>query len=175
MTTIVAVRDGARTLVGSDTMARSEGTKIAVGAKWVRSGDWAIGIAGSRRTFTICENQSDDLFKNLEGPFEFTQRFRDLLISHDYDLSPSEGRSNPHTGQDLLLANPSGLWLVLSDLSVTPVERWAEGSGRYYGLGAMFAMREIDDADRVLRAGLEAAMQYDDGTGGEIWTDVLEA
>lgn len=175
MTTIIAVRDGARTWIGSDTLACSGKTKIPVGHKWVISDGWAAGIAGSRRTFTLCQHEAAALFKHLEGPFEFTQRFRDLLTENDYDLSPADGRANPQTGQDVLLANPGGLWMVLGDLSVTPVEYWCEGSGRAYGLGAMHAMRDVHDAQSVLRAGLEAGMAYDAGSGGEAWTDVLEA
>ena len=174
MTTICAVRDGKRTWIGSDTMGQTGGTRIDVGPKWVKSGGWAVGIAGNHRVQTLCESQSAVLFKNLESPFEFTGRFHTLLKEDGFDLSPTKDRANPNTGQDLLLATASGLWLIVADLSVTSVERWCEGSGHGYGLGAMFAMREIHEPERVLRAALAAAFESDAGTGGEIWTDVLE-
>ena len=174
MTTIAAVRDGKRTWIGSDTQGLSAETRIEVGPKWVRYRDWAMAIAGDRSAFNVCEYNAERLLKNLECPYEFTQRFYDLLADHHYDFSPSRDSAAPNCGQDTLLASSSGLWLILKSFSITPMERWTEGSGRAYGLGAMFAMREIKDAERVLRAGLAAGMEYDSGSGGEIWTDVLE-
>ncbi len=169
------MRDGKRTWIGSDTQAEAGGTRLSVEQKWVRFGTWALGIAGDRRVQCICEAHAKRLFDDLPGAFDFTERFYDLLKEYDFDLSPSPGDSCPVTGQNLILANPSELWTVLGCLAPIPVELWADGSGRNFGLGAMHAMRGIDDAERVLKAGLAAAFEYDAGTGGEIWTDVLES
>ena len=175
MTTIAAVRDGARTWIGSDTMAKSCGTRLDSGPKWIRFGSWAVGIAGDMRTITLCREHSERLLRDLGGAFEFTNRFRGLLKEFDYDISPAAEQAVPNTMQDMLLASPDNLWSILCDLSIFPVERWTDGGGRAYGLGAMYAMRAVDDGERVLRTALEAGMTYNTGSGGEIWTDVLEA
>ena len=175
MTTIAAVRDGKRTWIGSDTQAQSDGRLLSVERKWFRFDSWAAGVAGDGRAGCICEAHAKRLFDDLAGAFDFTERFYKLLKEYDFDLSAKRDYTTPNTGQDLVLASPSGLWLIPQCLSIVPVERWAEGSGSGFGLGAMHAMREIDDAERVLHAAPEAAMACDVYTGGEIWTDVLEA
>ena len=176
MTTIVAVRDGARTLIGSDTLGSREGLRAVCGHKWARFGSWAVGSVGDLRTVNIMQHHAKRLLDDLGDPFEFTTRLTDVLKECDYVLSPHDNDHAPCTGQNLILANPTNIWRLCDSLSFAPNEHyWADGSGQEYALGAMYAMREIDDAERVLKAGLAAAFEYDAGTGGEIWTDVLES
>jgi ATP-dependent protease HslVU (ClpYQ) peptidase subunit len=175
VTTICAVRDGKRTWIGSDTLGSREGLRAVCGHKWVRFGAWAIGHSGDLRALNIMRHHAKRLLDDLDEPFEFTARLMDVLRDCDYDLSAHKGQHTPCTGQSLILANPGNVWRLCDTLSFSPNEHyWADGSGQEYALGAMFAMREIKDAERVLRAGLAAAMEYDAGTGGEIWTDVLQ-
>lgn len=176
MTTIVAVRDGERTWIGSDTMANHCGTRLDFGPKWARHKNWAVGIAGDARTINIFQHHAERLLSELGGAFEFTQRFHDLLKECGYDLSAADREAPPNTAQDLLLASPAGIWSIPSDMSIRCVDHWVDGSGRGYGLGAMAAfMRQggVRGGDMV-KAVIEIAMEHDINTGGDIWVECLE-
>ena len=178
MTTIVAVRDGKRTWIGLDTQGTRGSLRLVCGPKWVRHGAWAVGHAGDLRVLNIMRHHAKRLLDDLEGPFEFTGRLMDILNECDFKLSPHGNNHAPCTGQDFILANPAVMWRICSSSGFAPNEDfWADGSGQDFALGAMYAnraMRGTDDAERILRVALGAAMTFDTLTGGEVWVEVLE-
>lgn len=177
MTTIVAIRDGKRTWIGSDMQATRGGTARISGSKWVPFGSWAVGIAGDLRAQSICAKHAKRLLDDLAGAFEFTERLEALLREYSFDLSPAPDDATPNTAQDMILACPNTIWSICADMSIVEIpDYWAEGSGYRFALGAMSAadrFKTIKSED-LARIALETAMKYDTGTGGDIWMDVLE-
>ena len=69
---------------------------------------------------------------------------------------------------DCLIANPHGIFGVAAHRTVQEFSRfYAYGSGSDYALGAMyFAYGNPKlDAEQIARHGIEAAAEFDDGTG----------
>jgi len=177
MTTIVAVRDGARTWIGSDTQITHGRMRQSCGPKWIRFGSWAVGISGDLRTINLCREYAERMLRDLSGPFEFTQRLHDLAKEFDYDLKPATDSVPPNTAQDVILANPEAAWSVNGDLSIIEIDRWwADGSGRAFALGALTALERFKHigAEDMARIAIETAMHHDIYSGGSIWTEVLE-
>lgn len=177
MTTIVAVRDGARTWIGSDTLAVRDGIGVDCGPKWVRFGSWAVGVSGDLRAISICAKHAKRLMDDLAGAFNFTERLEALLREYSFDLSPVPDEATPNVAQDMILACPSTAWIIGPCLSIIECpDYWAEGSGGRFALGSMKAMERFRHmkSEDMARIAIETAMQYDTGTGGDIWLEALE-
>lgn len=177
MTTIVAVRDGERTWIGSDTIAVRDGLKVGCGPKWVRFGGYAVGISGDHRVISICAKYSKRLMDDLEGAFDFTERMEALLRDYNVDLSPAPDHAMPNSGQDMILACPSTVWSVGPCFSVIECKDfWAEGSGGRFALGALTALQRFNrmKSEDMARVAVEIGMQHDTATGGEIFLECLE-
>ena len=175
MTIICAVHRGDRTWIGSDTLCRMGNIKINNGPKWVCWGKWAVGTAGDLRSINVFEQNAKQLFDDLSGPFDFSERVRDMLPRYGFDLKPpGNDEQVPLCGQDMILACPEGIWAVPRDLCIVNVgDYWADGSGLAFALGAMHALQG-SDPEVMMRAGLNAAMTFEAACGGDEWIEVLD-
>lgn len=98
-----------------------------------------------------------------------------ILHSHlteDYHLNPGTDSDHAYETSRLmaLIANPTGIYVVASMRSVDGIKRfWAIGSGQEYALGAMHAVYDdFHDVKDIAKAGLYAAIEFDDGCGSPI-------
>lgn len=176
MTTIAALhKPGWGTAIGSDRMVSNGAYKTyLVDGKWVRHGDWAVGVAGSLRTLVLVQEHADELFDELASPFEFGQRviamFEAFGYTGDQEMGPKA------YGSAMLLACPAGLWDF--DGTVTPIPAPANtliaaGSGDAYAIGAGFGMGEGGDPLRRVARGVAAGIAFDPSSGGEVWIGAL--
>lgn len=178
MTTIVAVRDGKRTWIGSDTQWTGAGVSNFGEPKWVRFGQWAAGISGSLRTLNLVSGNAKRIFDDLDSPLEFTERLRATLKDYDYDIKAVNAGEAPTLDSSMILATPGRFWSICEELSISGHERfWAVGTGYLVALGAMSALDRFKTtkSEDMARIAIETAMQFDTGSGGEVWMDVLEA
>lgn len=172
MTVIAAIHDAGHTWIGSDTQATNCETVVNSARKWHVHNGWAVGSAGSLRTNNLINAHMVDLFTDLDSVFEFTLRMRKLLEDDGYNSDGDEGPK--WWGQQMILVNRSCVWSICSGFSVIEIpegELWADGSGRAYPLGAGHAYQGKPE-DRLLHA-VNAAIRYDRGCGGEIYTALL--
>ncbi|MBI3370353.1 MAG: MFS transporter [Betaproteobacteria bacterium] len=177
MTTIVAVRKNGRIAIGCDSLTSFGDTRVAKPYK--REHDKILHIAGSY--MGVCGSSAHHLV--LEAVFarhknpklgsraEVYETFRKLhseLKEHAF-LNPKEGDDDPYESSQItaLIANPSGIYGVYSYREVFDYDRfWAEGSGRNYALGAMYAVYDtIDSAAGIARIGIEAGIEFDKSSG----------
>lgn len=100
--------------------------------------------------------------------------FREWLRLHDalkesYFLNKSDDEAAFESMQmDVLIANPHGIFCVSEHRAVQEFLRFdACGSGSEYAIGAMFALYDdpTKSAEDIARFGVEAATEFDDGTG----------
>ena len=90
-------------------------------------------------------------------------------LKDDYFLNPRAEKDDSYETSRMvaLIANKSGIFVVGTTRSVDKLKRfWAIGSGQEYALGAMHAKYETtDDVQVIAEAGLQAAIEFDDGCG----------
>ncbi|GHD52559.1 hypothetical protein GCM10017083_28050 [Thalassobaculum fulvum] len=169
------------TWIGSDTLMCSATLRQIVGPKWIRHSPWALGVAGHLRALNLFQHNAAELLGNLDGPFEFAGRARELLKADGF-TTETNGNGGPIVyGQMLILARPGAVWAIAADFSVmslAPDRLWAEGSGRELAVGAGHALVNSGfhlAADDVVRRAVETAIAYETSCGGEAWVDRLTA
>jgi ATP-dependent HslUV protease, peptidase subunit HslV len=181
MSTITVVRKDGWVAIAADALTKAGSQKVSAAyianhEKIVKIGDSYVAITGEpafslvlRDYFTTTENEV--CFDNADAVFRTWLALHPILKER-YFLNPEEDRSEPDEFEssqlDVLIANSRGIF------GVTPL-RWVEefprfyakGRGDEYALGAMYAV--YDDrrlsAEEIARRGVEAAAEFDDGTG----------
>ncbi|MEL6626015.1 MAG: MFS transporter [Bacteroidota bacterium] len=140
-------------------------------------GDSYVGMVGMvsihmvLRDIAEKETESPD-FSSVSSIYQyFTKLHADL--KEKYFLNPKEDDDDPVESSQFLIAivNKHGMFGVHSLREVHPYKKfWAYGSGKRYALGAMHAVfdREEFDAEAIARAGIQAGITFDDGSGGTI-------
>ena len=178
MTIICAMHDpdAKCTWIGSDGQCNDTGTIFTGVKKWAAGEFWAVAAAGNLRTVNLLIRHSDALFLNLESPFEFSCRARDLLRDDDYNTDKDEGPKSFR--QHMILANYEGVWSIGPTFEVMefgPGQFCADGSGYRLALGAAHvALGKGISAEETLRLAIDAAKRYDDHCGGLTFIGKLE-
>jgi ATP-dependent protease HslVU (ClpYQ) peptidase subunit len=182
MSVAVAVKSQDRIVIASDTKrtfgsgAVPEGNltdvKIRkVGSAYLAMTGWGIYsnifddyLAAGRRTPALTDQRKIFAF--------FRTFWRELHERYSFVNDQRHDEDSPFGDLDasFLIINPSGIYSVACDMSVTPFEQYyAIGSGASYALGAMHALyRGKVDAERVAQRAVEAAMELDIYCGGEV-------
>ena len=172
MSVICAIRNKNGTWISSNTTALIEGgRRINGGPLWYCMGGWAVGQTGDARTGSIIEFNKEDLFRDIKGAFDFTERLRSLLVEHGYSGSTDGDSSVPCYGSSYLLTNGERLWDIDVSLDITEYSAGvmaARGSGAPYALGVGFALKG-GKSQLILGQAVLAAMEYDVYCGGEVW------
>ncbi len=182
MSIVTAVRSSQSITIAADTLAVfGEGmivpTQNARTSKLMPIGNAIVGGTG----WAVYDDIIDHYLIDHAAP-DLTSR-RDIYtfflelwsaLREKYTLVNEQAASKDTPFGDLdasfLVASPGGLFKVSSDLGVTEFAQWyAIGSGAEYAMGAMHAMADQGvDAERVARAGCQAAIDLDAHCGGEI-------
>jgi ATP-dependent protease HslVU (ClpYQ) peptidase subunit len=187
MSTIVVARKGAQAAIGADTMCTLGATKesadyIANHSKMLRVGESylaTVGLASWPLVLASYFARRDEP-PRLDSVGAIFEAARELhaALRHDYFLQPAgdSGDEFESTQLDCLIANRRGIFGLYPLRAVQEYTRfYAFGSGYRIALGAMHAAYEAaGSAELVARAGLEAAAEFDDGTGHPIEVRVLE-
>ncbi|MFT5456598.1 MAG: ATP-dependent HslUV protease subunit HslV [Myxococcota bacterium] len=181
MSTVVVVRKGSAAVIGADTLAKfgsmNERPEYVVNhSKLVRAGDGWLGIVGHASLPLVLEHYLGRLKRppklhTVQQVFAFSLELHDAL-KEDYHLLTGEededGAPFESSQLDCLVATPGGLFGLYRMRSVHQYTRfYAIGSGGDYAMGAMRAVYDtLEDPADIARAGLEAAADFDDSTGG---------
>ena len=93
-----------------------------------------------------------------------------LKLKEKYFLMPEEDKEDAieSSRMDVIIANPHGIFGVSGHRTVQEFTRfYAYGSGSDYALGSMFSSYESQEinAETIARKSIEAAAEFDDGTG----------
>jgi ATP-dependent protease HslVU (ClpYQ) peptidase subunit len=142
---------------------------LAVGEAYVGIVGWSVVQTVLRSAFAHgCE--LPEIRSELEL-FEYS-RVLHRKLKEEYFLNPTGDREDPfETSQmTVFVMNRYGLFGLYSLRSVQQYERFAAvGSGSRYALGAMYAAYELGaPVEDVARLGVEAGIEFDDGSLGPI-------
>lgn len=176
VTIIAAALDGHQAVIGSDT--RGTGSlKADFGDKIVRVHEVvAAGASGSYTERTWLGKGLRDALApvdptNWDALLDAIEQSWDARFQWLRDRG--HGKADDYGSMALpamvLLATPGAILTLSGDGSVLVCDddQFAIGSGDQVAMGAMHALRHLGAEERV-RAGIEAAIRYADGCGGNV-------
>lgn len=179
MTTIAVVRKNGIAAIAADTLtkwgsAKESADYIVNSEKIIRVGRNYVAVTGNA-TFTMIlrdyflENAKSVRF---DDPVEIFRTWNQLhgTLKSRYFLMPEEDKEDAieSSRMDVLIANPHGIFGVAAHRTVQEFSRfYAYGSGSDYALGSLYAnyRRPGLTAVQIARQAVEAAAEFDDGTG----------
>ena len=179
MTTVTVVRKGGVAAIAADTLikwgsAKESATYIANHDKILRVGESLVGVTGTATFTAILRDYFDHSSEEvrLDSPSQIFRTWNRLhgILKERYFLLPEEDKEDAleSSRMDCLIANPHGIFGVAAHRTVQQFSKfYAYGSGSDYALGAMysaFADPQLS-AEQIARLGIEAAAEFDDGTG----------
>ena len=179
MTTVTVVRKGGVAAIAADTLikwgsAKESATYIANHDKILRVGESLVGVTGTATFTAILRDYFDHSSEEvrLDSPSQIFRTWNRLhgILKERYFLLPEEDKEDAleSSRMDCLIANPHGIFGVAAHRTVQQFSKfYAYGSGSDYALGAMysaFADPQLS-AEQIARHGIEAAAEFDDGTG----------
>jgi len=179
VTTVTVVRKGGVAAIAADTLikwgsAKESATYIANHDKILRVGESLVGVTGTATFTAILRDYFDHSSEEvrLDSPSQIFRTWNRLhgILKERYFLLPEEDKEDAleSSRMDCLIANPHGIFGVAAHRTVQQFSKfYAYGSGSDYALGAMysaFADPQLS-AEQIARLGIEAAAEFDDGTG----------
>ena len=181
MSTVVGVLTSTDVVIGTDTLLMQGETRLSHhyghNPKIAVVGHSCVGMTGTAAHFVplikVLRELGDDC--QLWGVDEIFDTFTRVhkKLKDDFFLNPKKQPDDAYEGNHIsaLVANGSGVFGVYAHREVLSFEQfWANGTGRPYALGAMFAswaaQQPEPSALTVARSGLQAAMEFDRATGG---------
>jgi ATP-dependent protease HslVU (ClpYQ) peptidase subunit len=181
MTTIAVVRKGGVAAIAADTLTKwgtgkESAAYVTNHEKILRVGESFIGITGSATFKMILHDyfseQTDSRLGSASDIFRTWNRLHGVLKERYY-LMPEEDKEDAleSSRMDVLIVNPQGIFGVAAHRTVQEFSRfYAYGSGSDYALGALFSAYDDPrrDAEQLARHAIEAAVEFDDGTGAPI-------
>ena len=189
MSIVVAVKKGKEIAVAADTVTSCGSLRVESdnhrAIKIRKVGSALVGATG----WGVYDNILDDFLAAKKRPalttkqsiFSFFIAFwRELHERYPFvnDQCDSELRSPfADLDADFLIANPSGIYQVAADMSVTEFQKYyAIGSGSGPALGALYALYDSSrDAETLARKAVEAAVAFNVHCGGEIVVRKIKA
>lgn len=176
MTTIAAIFNEQELVYGANAGLFEDGRIVDDGVeKWVKIGEWSLGICGQRSILSYAIANCSQLFSKTDCAFEFLFQFRKSLINDDFGYQ-NDDASYLFDVEGLLAKKGVGLWDFgdcLSPIKVPTDKLWAKGSGAPYA----FTSDRVSQAmsigrtnEQRVRDALECAVQYDGYSPGKIET-----
>jgi ATP-dependent HslUV protease subunit HslV len=179
MSTIVVVRKDGQAAIAADSLTRFGYTKES--ANYVRNHEKILKVGGSYLgvTGSMTSNLAlRDYFSNSESKAKLnsvesifaTWNKLHRVLKEQYFVNPTEdsGDSYESSRMEVLIANPYGIFGVAAFRAVQEFTKfYAYGGGCDFALGAMFAIYNDGNrtAEDIARIGVQAAAEFDDGTG----------
>lgn len=178
MTTITVARKNGMAAIAADSLGKwgyvKESAKyIRNSEKIIQVNDNFLAITGpSSAQVVLADYFSTDPeevdLSSVASIFREWLRLHDALKEH-YFLNERDSKSAfESTQMDVLIANPHGIFGVSEHRDVQEFSRFdAYGSGSEFANGAMFTLYDdpTKSAEDIARFGVEAAAEFDDGTG----------
>jgi ATP-dependent protease HslVU (ClpYQ) peptidase subunit len=173
------VRKGGIAVIAADTLikwgnAKESAAYIANHDKILRVGDSYLAVTGYATFKAILhdyfEHAGDDAqFDTPANIFRTWNRLHGALKER-YFLLPEEDKEDALESSriDCLIANAHGIFGVAAHRTVQEFSKfYAYGSGSDYALGAMYSAYKDPalNAEQIAREAIEAAAEFDDGTG----------
>ena len=176
------VRKNGVAAIAADTLTtwgdgKESATYIANSEKIIRIGDSYLGCTGP----TAAKYALTDYFSGLKKPADLSgvePIFRTWLKLHtalkeSYFLRAEEEADDAFESSrtDVVIANAHGIFGVAAHRTVQEfLKFYAFGSGYQVALGAIYAAYDDPerDAEALARLGVEAAAEFDSGTGAPI-------
>lgn len=189
MSIVVGIHKDLEICVAADTQSSFGSSRVptenASVNKLRRIGPAIIGTTG----WGIYENILDDFLASLDSPPElgskghifsfFLELWKALHEHYPFVNDQSDRDDSPFGNLDaaFLVASPSGLFYVASDLSVTQFERYcAVGSGADFSMGAAYTLYPSElSAEEIARRAADAACAFNLYCGGPIETIPITA
>jgi len=179
VTTVTVVRKGGVAAIAADTLikwgsAKESATYIANHDKILRVGESLVGVTGTATFTAILRDYFDHSSEEvrLDSPSHIFRAWNRLhgILKERYFLLPEEDKEDAleSSRMDCLIANPHGIFGVAAHRTVQQFSKfYAYGSGSDYALGAMYSAYADPQlgAEQIARHGIEAAAEFDDGTG----------
>jgi ATP-dependent protease HslVU (ClpYQ) peptidase subunit len=179
VTTIAVVRKNGYAAIAADTLTKWGSGKesaayVANNAKIVRVGDSYIAGSGTSTFKLILRDYFDQRgvparFDNAINLFKTWQAFHTALKERYFLVAVGDKDDTIESSKfDVLIANPHGIFGVGAHRTVQEYRKfYAIGTGTDLALGAMYAAydRPRLSAEQVARLAVEAAAEFDDGTG----------
>lgn len=179
MTTIVVVKKGGIAAIAADTLTKWGPVKesadyIVNSEKIVKVGNSHVAVTGDATFKMILRDYFLDNAKDVrfDNPIEIFRTWNHLhsVLKSRYFLMPEEDKEDAieSSRMDVLIANPHGIFGVAAHRTVQEFARfYAYGSGSDYALGSMYTNydRPNLNAGQIARQAIEAAAEFDDGTG----------
>jgi len=177
MSTVVVVIKNNTACIAADSLTSFGDTKqaaeyIADSDKIIRADGFYMGIVGSAAHQLVLES----LFRKHADKIDFSSRlniFDSLnrihpVLKDEYFLNSKDEDEDPYESSryDSLVMSQHGIYGLYSLREVDEYTRfWAVGSGAEYALGAMFSVYDqLDRAEDIARAGVEAGAQFDNSS-----------
>ncbi len=179
MTTIAVVRKNGYAAIAADTLTKWGSGKesavyVANNTKIVRVGDTYLAGSGTS-TFKLilrdyfAQRGVPARFDSTINLFKTWQAFHSALKERYYLVSVGDKDDTIESSKfDVLIANPHGIFGVGAHRTVQEYRRfYAIGTGTDLALGAMYGVYGNPrlSAEQVARLAIEAAAEFDDGTG----------
>ena len=181
MTTVAVCRKNGVAAIGADTLIKDNYTNVRAeylrhSSKLIPIGENVFAPLGSGTWPLLLETY----FAGLE---EMPPLGNEIEIYHAmlglHEAAAEHHHLNDSGGEDedfnllkmsCLLANPHGVFAIYRDHSVSDFAKfYAFGSGYKFAVGAMRVVYEqSDDPAEIVRAGLDAAADFDEDTGAPI-------
>jgi ATP-dependent HslUV protease subunit HslV len=191
VSTVTVVRKHGYVAIACDTLTKwgtgmEPAGYIVNHDKILRVGDSLVAVTGAV-TFRHALEEffgAPDAPTRLHTPMEIFRAWQELHVAlkERYFLLPEEDKDEglESSRMDVLIANPSGIFGVSAHRTVQEFSKfYAYGSGADYALGALYTIYDTPDrsAEELARFGVQAAAEFDDGTGLPIisYTVPLEA
>ena len=179
MTTIVVVRKNGYAAIAADTLTKWGSGKesaayVANNTKIVRVGDSYIAGSGTSTFKLILRDYFSQRgvparFDNAINLFKTWQAFHTALKERYFLVAVGDKDDSIESSKfDVLIANPHGIFGVGAHRTVQEYRKfYAIGTGTDLALGAMYAAYDQPglSAEQVARLAVEAAAEFDDGTG----------
>lgn len=179
MTTIAVVRKNGYVAIAADTMTKWGSGKetadyIVNNHKTFKVGDTVLAITGNTTFKAILADyfarpKVKANFDSVRNIF-LTWQTMHAVLKEEYFLNASASSDDPveSTRVDVLLANKHGIFGVVAHRTVQEFSKfYAFGSGADYAMGAMYSTYKDRrrDAQDIARLAVEAAAEFNDGTG----------
>ncbi len=188
MTTIAVVKKAGQIAIAADTLTKWGSGKesaayIVNSSKLLRVGESRIAVSGNATVkhilddyFAAHDRQATPL-GSVQEIFAAWQKLHKVL-KDEYFIRPEESQEDAleSSRMDVLIANPHGIFGVSGLRTVQEFSRfYAYGTGTDYALGALWAAYDRPElgAERLARLAVEAAAEFDDGTGLPIECHVI--
>ena len=179
MSTVTVVRKEGYAAIACDTLTKW-GTGMEPAGyvtnhdKIIRVGDSFVAVTGA----VTFRHALEEFFgapgapTTLHTPMQIFRAWQQLHVAlkEQYFLLPDEDKDEGLESSriDVLIANPAGIFGVSAHRTVQEFSKfYAYGSGADYALGALYTIYDTAgrSAEELARFGVQAAAEFDDGTG----------